>query len=429
MRIVYVSQWFEPEPNNSKTEAFLKGLIAEGVRLTVLTGFPNYPGGKLYKGYRIRPFQRETLMSFDVHRVPLYPSHNRSSLGRIANYLSFFVSSLVYGLVNGRKFDLAYVYHPPITVGLGAALWGWLWRVPFVIEIQDLWPDSVAASDMAGVKILSSLLNGVCNFVYKRAGRVVVQCPGMKQKLTERGVPVDKVEVVYNWTDEQAFDAHSDFSLPFLDEPDAFKLVYAGNFGRAQNCETLIRAVALASDKIPSLKLLMIGDGLEEHNLRAVAAGLGAANICFHPRVARSAMAAIYPRADALVCTLTRQELFASVIPTKTQAYMAAARPVLMAVNGDAARLIVEAGAGIAVPPEDPGALADAIVRIARMPRERRSAMGRAGRDYYDAHLSLARGMAKTLDVIRDALGDRSFEPRRASPALSRQVNAGPGIT
>ncbi|MGN6849825.1 MAG: glycosyltransferase family 4 protein [Sphingomicrobium sp.] len=421
MRILYVSQWFEPEPNNSKTEAFLNGLVAEGAQLTVLTGFPNYPGGKLYPGYRIRPFQSETLMGFEVHRVPLYPSHSRSSIGRIANYLSFFLSSLTYGLINGRKFDLAYVYHPPITVGLSAALWGWLWRVPFVIEIQDLWPDSVAASDMAGAAALSRLLQLSCNFVHWRAARIVVQCPGMKQKLLERGVPDEKVVVVYNWTDEKAFAAPAEFSAPFLEEPGVFKLTYAGNFGRAQNCETMIRAVALASKRLPKLQLLMIGDGVEEQNLRALVTQLGATGIGFHPRVSRKTMAAIYPRADALVCTLTRQDLFAHVIPTKTQAYMAAGRPVLMSVNGDAARLITEAAAGIAVPPEDPEALADAIVRMAETPREQREAMGRAARAYYYEHLSFARGMAKTLDVIRDAIGNRYFEPPRTSPALTRQ--------
>jgi glycosyltransferase involved in cell wall biosynthesis len=408
MRIAYLSQWFEPEPNNSKTEAFLNGLIASGARLTVLTGFPNYPGGKLYPGYRIRPFQREKLMGFDVHRVPLYPSHNRSSAGRIANYLSFFFSSLVYGLINGRKFDLAYVYHPPITVGLAAALWGWVWRVPFVIEIQDLWPDSVAASGMTGTSQLSRLLNGLCNFVYRRSARVIVQCPGMKEKLLERGLRDHKVVVVYNWTDEEAFKTRADFALPFLESQNAFNLVYAGNFGRAQNCEPLIRAVALAKEKVPELRLLLIGDGVEEPNLRALAGRIDTANIAFHPRVPRSAVAAIYPRADALVCTLTRQELFAHTIPTKTQAYMAAARPILMSVDGDAARLITEAGGGIAVPPEDSLALADAIVRMARLPREAREAMGRAGRAYYDAHLSFARGMEQTLNVIRDALGPKA---------------------
>lgn len=413
MRIAYLSQWFEPEPNNSKTEAFLKGLIANGARLTVLTGFPNYPGGKLYPGYRIRPFQRETLMGFEVHRVPLYPSHNRSSAGRIANYLSFFFSSLAYGLINGRKFDLAYVYHPPITVGLAAALWGWVWRVPFVIEIQDLWPDSVAASGMAGTSQLSRLLNGLCTFVYRRAARVIVQCPGMKDKLLERGLPDDKVVVVYNWTDEEAFESRSDFALPFLEAPDTFNLIYAGNFGRAQNCETLIRAVALAKERVPELRLLLIGDGVEERNLRTLATRVAAANIAFHPRVPRSAVAAIYPRADALVCTLTRQDLFAHTIPTKTQAYMAAARPILMSVNGDAARLITEAGGGIAVPPEDPPALADAIVRMAHLPRETREEMGRAGRAYYDAHLSFERGMEQTLSVIHGALGSM---PARLAP-------------
>lgn len=428
MRIVYVSQWFEPEPNNSKTKALLNGLIAEGVRVTVLTGFPNYPGGKLYPGYRIRLFQREMLMGFDVHRVPLYPSHNRSSLGRIANYLSFFLSSLIYGLINSRKFDLAYVYHPPITVGLAVALWGWLRRVPFVIDIQDLWPDSVAASDMAGVKLVAKMLNGICNFVYRRAAAILVQCPGMKHKLLKRGVPADKIAVVYNWTDEEAFEAPSNFSLQFLEEPGAFNLIYAGNFGRAQNCETLIRAVALATERLPELRLLMIGDGVEEQRLRAIVAELGATNICFHSRVARSAMAAIYPRADALVCTLTSQELFGQVIPSKTQAYMAAGRPILMAVGGDAARLIVEAGAGFAVPPEDPAALAEAIARMVQMRPEQRESMGRAARSYYHAHLSFARGMALTLDEICRAASDSPLEPRQASPALTRQVKVGRGI-
>src|SRR6185312_8488789 len=156
-----------------------------------------------------------------------------------------------------------------------------------------------------------------------------------------------------------------------------------GNFGRAQNCETLIRAVALASGRLPGLQLLLIGDGIEERRLRALVGELGATNIAFHPRVPRDAVAAIYRKADALVCTLTRQDLFGWVIPTKTQAYMAAGRPILMSVDGEAARLITEAGAGIAVPPEDPPALADAIVRMALLPREAREAMGRAGRAYY----------------------------------------------
>jgi len=421
MRLAYVTQWFEPEPNNSKTEAFLNGLLADGAKLTVLTGFPNYPGGKLYPGYRIRPFQRETLMGFEVHRVPLYPSHNRSSIGRIANYLSFFLSSLIYGLIRGRKFDLAYVYHPPITVGLAVALWGWIWRVPFVIEIQDLWPDSVAASGMAGATRLSRALHGICAFVYRRSARIVVQCPGMKQKLLERGVPAEKVAIVYNWTDEEAFEAPAELSAPVFETTNGFNLVYAGNFGRAQNCEALIRAIASATERVPDLQLLMIGDGIEDAGLRALAAELGTSNIIFHPRVSRRTMAAIYPYADALVCTLTGQDLFSYVVPTKTQAYLAAGRPVLMSVGGDAARLIIDAGAGFAVPPEDSAALADAIVRMARLSPEQRAEMGRAGRAYYDAHLSFTRGMAKTLDVIRHAAGSPGMEPVRSAPALSEQ--------
>ncbi len=281
------------------------------------------------------------------------------------------------------------------------ALFGMVRRLPFVIEIQDLWPDSVAASDMAGVGPVSRLLTGICNFVYRRADRVVVQCAGMRQKLLERGVPDEKLVVVYNWTDEDAFAHPTPLDIPALAEPGRFNIVYAGNFGRAQSVDTIIRAVRIAQEEDPSIQLLLIGDGVEEDALRKLATEIGAANIIFHDRVTRGEVASIYPLADALVVTLTRQDLFAYVVPTKTQAYMAAGRPILMAVNGDAARLIEESGGGFAVPPEDPQALADGMLRLARMTASERDAIGAAGRDYYYRHLSFAKGMARTLEVIR----------------------------
>jgi colanic acid biosynthesis glycosyl transferase WcaI len=406
MRILYLSQWFEPEPNNSKTEAFLNGLKQAGHSLTVATGIPNYPGGKIYPGYRIRPFQREQLMGFDVHRLPLYPSHGRSSIGRILNYGSFFLSALIYGLFNAGRFDLVYVYHPPITVGLAAAIFGRLRRIPFVLEIQDLWPDSVTASGMAGTGRLARILNRLCNFAYRRAETVVVQCPGMKEKLVERGVPASKISVVYNWTDEAALDRPTPVMIDGLGNPALFTLVYAGNLGRAQSVHTLIEAMRLAAARAPALRLLIIGDGVEEENLKALAWEIGASNVSFHPRLTRNEVGSVYSQAGGLIVSLTRQELFAFVIPTKTQAYMAAGRPLLMAVNGDAARLVDVAQAGITVPPEDPEAMADAMVRICTMDKDERERMGANARAYYREHLSFEKGMAATLDVMHKALAE-----------------------
>lgn len=406
MRILYLSQWFEPEPNNSKTETFLRGLQQRGHTLTVCTGFPNYPGGKLYPGYRIRPFMRETLMGFEVHRVPLYPSHGTSSVGRVLNYLSFWFSALIYGLIRGSRFDLVYVYHPPITVGLAAALYGWVRRLPFVIEIQDLWPDSVAASDMTGTSTLARVIGSVCNFVYARAAGIVVQCPGMKARLIERGVPEAKVNVVYNWTDEDAIAQPAPLAIPALDG-DAPTIVYAGNLGRAQTVSTIVHAARLAADSAPDLRVLIVGDGVEEQSLRDLARDIGATNVVFHDRVTRAEVASIYPRAAALIVSLTRQDLFAYVIPTKTQAYMAAGRPLLMSVNGDAARLVEAAQAGLTVEPEDAEQMADAMVTFARMSQAERDAMGARGAAYYREHLSFAKGMEATLAVMERAARGR----------------------
>lgn len=418
VRILYLSQWFEPEPNNSKTEGFLRKLQSEGHELTVCTGFPNYPGGKLYPGYRVRPFMRETLMGLEVHRVPLYPSHGSSSFGRILNYLSFCFSAIIYGLVRGGKFDLVYVYHPPITAGLAAALFGWARRVPFVIEIQDLWPDSVAASEMTGTTTLAKAIGAVCRFVYRRASHVIVQCPGMKERLLERGVPERKVSVVYNWTDEDAIAQPEPIAITALDERAGRTIVYAGNLGRAQTVSTIVHAAKLAQDRAPDLKVLIVGDGVEEQPLRQLAEELGADNVVFHDRVSRAQVASIYPRAAALIVSLTRQDLFSYVIPTKTQAYMAAGRPLLMAVNGDAARLVEEARAGRSVPPEDAAAMADAMVDFATMPPEEIDTMGRRGEAYYQQHLSFAKGFAETLRIM-----ERAAKPMvgRAALALEKE--------
>ena len=145
MKILILSQWFDPEPD-FKGLLFARELVARGHEVEVLTGFPNYPGGKIYPGYRIRPWARERLDGIDVLRVALYPSHNNSGLHRIFNYVSFFISAAVFGTALIRKPDVMYVYHPPITVGFAATVIGFLRRAPFVYDIQDLWPDTVAAS-------------------------------------------------------------------------------------------------------------------------------------------------------------------------------------------------------------------------------------------------------------------------------------------
>jgi colanic acid biosynthesis glycosyl transferase WcaI len=146
MRILYATQWFEPEPV-LKGIGFARLMCERGHDVRVVTGFPNYPGGRVYPGYRLRLCRREVINDIPVDRVLLYPSHNRSAIARAFNYLSFAASMTVYGLF-ARRPDLIYAYHPPLTVGLAAAMVATIRRIPLVCDIQDLWPDTLAATGM-----------------------------------------------------------------------------------------------------------------------------------------------------------------------------------------------------------------------------------------------------------------------------------------
>lgn len=393
MRIAYVTQWFEPEPNIVKGIAFVRALEAAGHDVTVITGLPNYPYGRIYPGYRLRLVQEETIHGVRVVRLPLYPSHDRSSLRRSLNFLSFFISAFVYLLLRRSRFDLAYVYHPPITVGLAAALTG----PPFILDVQDLWPDTIAATGMTGASRLVSPLGTCCHFVYTRASAIVAQSEGMKAALIERGVPESKVSVIRNW-------ANAEFQIVPAKAPRKapFTLVYGGNLGRAQQLGNLVGAAAMLERERPDIRIRLFGSGVDEAELRDHVEKQRLGNISFEGRVPADRIAQEFAGADGLLLHLGDDPLFAITIPSKTQYYLAMGRPIVAAVNGEAAQLLCASGAAIVVQPADPAALAAAIVKLADMPRAERERMGQAGLSFYGKHLSFSRGTGRTIALLED---------------------------
>jgi glycosyltransferase involved in cell wall biosynthesis len=394
MRILYLTQWFEPEPNIIKGIAFVRALEAAGHDVTVVTGFPNYPTGKIYPGYRLRLVQHERIEGVRVIRLPLYPSHDTSSLRRSLNFLSFFVSAVFYCLLRGGRYDLAYVYHPPITVGLAAAIGGRLRGLPFVLDIQDLWPDTLAATGLAGAVRLVRPINALCRFVYARARAIVVQSDGMRSALIGRGVPDAKLTVIRNWADAE-FATNIAAQAPDVDR---FTIVYGGNLGRAQALETAIDAAAIAARHRPEIELVLYGDGVDAAVLRDRAAGNKA--VRFAGRVQPERIIGVFAAADALLLNLRDDPLFAITIPSKTQFYLAMGRPIVAGVAGEAADLLWRSGAALVAPPGDAAALARILVEIAGLPRDRRDAMGAAGRRFYAENLAFDLAMTRTLGVI-----------------------------
>lgn len=409
MRVVLLTQWFDPEPT-FKGLAFARELVKQGFEVEVVTGFPNYPGGKLYPGYRLRLIQREQIDGVNVTRIPLYPSHDGSVIRRVFNYLTFAASSLFYGLFMLKRPTVIYAYHPPLTVGISAALIRLVRRIPVVYDIQDMWPDTLRATGMLNNEKALALISSVCAWVYRRVDRIVVLSPGFRRLLIQRGVSPEKIKVIYNWCDEGALAAGvpSIAQQARLPESDRFKVVFAGNMGPAQALETVISAAEMLCDEAPNVCFVFVGSGIAVDALKQKAAAAGLTNVVFVPRVPMAEVSAILQAADALLVHLKDDPLFAITIPSKTQAYMAMGKPLVMAVAGDAAELVQRAGCGVVAKPEDARSLADVVLQLANLPAHEREMMGANSRQFYQDELSIAVGVGRFAECFHSlAIGAR----------------------
>lgn len=408
MRIGFITHWFDPEGGAAAGPGTIARALADrGHEVHVVTGFPIYPGGQIHSGYRLRPYLQESMDGMTVHRFPIYPSHDSSSVKRFANYASYALAGSVGAPLRLPKLDSAFVYSSPATAALPGISLQFLRGVPFVVQIQDLWPQTVSSSGMLGPrtsKFADSMLNPMCDFVYRRAHRVAVTSPGMATHLTARGVPPEKLTVVPNWADEQSF--RPDRRSPQLAKE--FGLVastvvmYAGNLGVLQNLETVIAAAALLRD-LPDLQIAFVGAGVMDSKLRRAAADQGLSNVVFVPPQPFSRMSQVLALGDAQLVTLQDNLLFRSTLPSKLQANLAAGRPVIGAVAGDAARVITASGAGFVVPPGHPQALADAIRRFYTTTDVERQEFSRRALSFYTQTFSRAEVVARIDDLLRQA--------------------------
>jgi colanic acid biosynthesis glycosyl transferase WcaI len=406
LRILFLTQLFQPEPNLLKGLTFARSLQAGGHTVQVLTGFPNYPGGTIYPGYSIGAWYRERMDGIDVVRVPHYFSHSRSGARRILSYLSFAASAAVLGAGLVKRPDVIHVYQGPASLMIPAAAISWLRGGRIVLDVQDLWPESVTGSGMLKTRALERALASFCRWTYRRASRIVVLSQGFKDQLVRIGVPAGKVDVVYNWCDEDSLKRESG-ATPGEETaalPDGcFSLLYAGSLGALQGLSAVIDAAALLKRSHPHVRIVFVGDGIEASAMRAQAQAQALENVIFVPRQPPTRVNRFLQRADALLIHLKDDPLSASAIPQKTQAYLAAGRPIVIAMRGEASELVERAGAGIRCRAGDPADIARAIAELAALPAESRDAMGRRGGEFYTAHLSFARGAASMARIFEEA--------------------------
>jgi len=380
MRVLILTQWYPPEPMKLLSD-MTETLQAMGHEVTVLTGFPNWPSGKLYPGYRLRLWQREEQNGVRIIRVPLFPDHSRSALKRALNFLSFAISATVLGFWLVPRPDVMHVIHPPITIGLPAIVLSILWRIRFTLEIQDMWPENLRATGMIRHEAALRAIGAFAKLVYRRASSIRVISPGFRRNLIQKGVPASKVGVISNWVD-------TDFYRPSLPDRDlaqklglegCFTVMYAGTIGLAQGLDVVLNAAERLRD-LPQVHFVLVGDGVELERLRQVAAGAGLANVRFPGRVPMHLTPQLYALAEVLLVHLKDDPLFAITIPHKILTYMASGKMVLAAMRGDVEELVRTSACGVVCPPDDAEALASAIRDCYGLSPAARAAFGENGR-------------------------------------------------
>jgi colanic acid biosynthesis glycosyl transferase WcaI len=404
-RIILLSQWFDPEPTFKGLE-FAKKIEDSGFSVEVVTGFPNYPEGKIYNGYSIKPISREKVDSISVTRLALFPSHDRSKIGRFANYASFAFSVFLYLLFKVKRADLIYVYHPPLTVGIAAAAAMFFRRIPILLDVQDLWPDTLSATGMLNNKSAIWIISQLCAWVYWRASHIAVLSPGFHSLLMARGVPHEKLSTIYNWSDERSIMRPFDANPIQMGSSGQFRVLFAGNLGLAQALDTVLDAARLVQLSNAKVEFYFLGAGVDVERLAKRVCDEKISNVQFLAQVPMTEVGAYLSAADCLLVHLRADPLFSVTIPSKTQAYLAAGKPIIMAVGGDAASLIDRSSAGIVVPPEDASSLAAAVLKLAASDKEELEAMGRAAHKYYSENLSSevgVRAFCGIFDKIIDA--------------------------
>lgn len=399
MRVLIVSQYYPPEAVPLPAD-LAQGLAARGHQVKVLTGFPNYPTGKVFPGYRQRWRSTEQDGAVEIRRVPLFADHSQSALKRMLNYFSFAFSSATARRLS-RGADVVYVYATQMTAGFGP----WLWRVtggrPYVLHVQDLWPDSIVGSSMmaGGTKerVISGALGPWLRSAYKRAAGVIGIAPTMVSTLVSRGVPEDRAHLVYNWADAGEPVASV---LPAADAPRA-EIVYAGNVGDMQDLGTAVRAAHAAADA--GVTLTLVGDGVVKADLQALVGELGADNVRFQDPVPRERMPEIYARADYALVSLKDMPVFRGTIPSKFQAVLSAGVPVVTTVQGDVRRLVEDGDVGLTADAESVASLEAAFRSAAARTTDERAAMAERGRTMYDTHFSRESGISRIEELLSAA--------------------------
>jgi colanic acid biosynthesis glycosyl transferase WcaI len=410
VKILYVSQYFPPEMGApaARVSELSRAWAAAGHEVCVLTGFPNHPTGVIPPEYRGKLRQRERWGAVEVLRTWIYATANRGIAKRSLAFVSFAASSVVLGALDRsvREADVVIATSPQFLCAVGGWALSRIIGAPYVLEIRDLWPQSIVEVGALSARHPVVLaLAQVERFLYRQADLLVSVTDSFCEVWKAQGIDPAKMRVIKNGVDLRLFEPgpRDNAARAALGLQGKFVVSYIGTHGMAQRLDTLLDAAARLRDD-PEIHVLLVGEGAERERLVARARAQGLTNVTLLGQQPREAIPGLVAASDLVAVLLRRAELFGKVIPSKMFEIMGSARPMVLGVQGEAEALLRDAGAGWVVPPEDPGALAETIRRAKADPDECRR-RGEAGRAYVREHYDRDVLARRYLDHLRALIG------------------------
>lgn len=385
MNLLILSQYFYPE--QFRINMIAQELLKRGHQVTILTGQPNYPKGKMYPGYKAYQFQKEEWQGITILRVPIIPRGKAGNRQLILNYCAFMASSALRSLwLKNKKFDACFVFQVgPIFQAFAGVVLKKLYHVPLYLWTQDLWPETLSATGRLSVPIIEKIIRRFVGMVYRNSDKILVTSHAFVPSITQFRLLAKPIFLA---------NACEDFYRPLSenekktisDMPIGFKVMFTGNLGAAQALSTLIKAAHILK-RDSDIKWVLVGDGSELHKTRQLVQEYGLENqVIFLGSYPPELMSYIISEADVCVATLNKSPVFSLTLPGKIQSYMACEKPIVSAIDGEAARIIQEATCGISVESENAEALAEAVQVLKNKSLHERQQMGKNGRAYYEKH-------------------------------------------
>ena len=384
MKVLVLSQYFWPE--SFRINEVAATLAAIGCEVSVLTGQPNYPEGVIFDGYSAFRTDRETHGGIDIYRMPLIPRGKGGGARLILNYLSFLLAASILGpwALRGRHFDVIFVYGTsPILQAIAGVVLKRFKRAALVIWVQDLWPESLMATGFVQNRALLRGVGIVVGWIYRNASLLLVQSEAFVSHVK---AIAGHTPVHYHPNPGDAVVATvTAHCAPSLLLGPGFNVVFAGNLGTVQALDTILNAAEMLLH-LNDIRFVLVGSGGQSDWLQRQVAARGLTNVLLTGRFPAEAMPAIFAQASALLVSLIRSPIMELTIPSKIQAYLAAGRPIIAALDGEGARVVRLAGAGLSCAAEDARAMADSVLVLQATPAAKLREMGESGRSYYMQH-------------------------------------------